>query len=727
MEESAKGPQQNQAIKKKKPPPKSPAKVGSVGLPKRKAVSNKSANFPSPLPELAVTNDPCNAAAAPSSSSKKSKKKSVSQSEQVKPSVSPIPFEELKVISTNGSSITEIKHNKSPSVMESKQNKTYSQIGKKQSKNQRWWSKLKDIDPITLMPLRNLKEPPFELRVEGSDIYHYFDSKSLAIYLLGTGKFLNPINRQPISREDCLRLDAHLRKYGMRDQAKVVEMMDLQNKVVHVSETDDSRAASLRREAGVIAAHLFQYPSRRDQRRRDQITPPITENTNNFNRNAVERGFVDDDLWETIQEDTVQPPEDFPQLPSTREHTGPQEEFPPMGRISEAPTRPRPNVLPTWAKTVSEQLDPYSSLSQASSAIGRSSAREHDANLSWYRDKHARASALASLEQNRPRLILTNSGIRKPPQTSTRSEYIFGRARPVDTSKVFLSSEPVSTSKDQSKVLCPYPPRILAVAKEFGSTWVSSIEKKFQELIDSRVMKTIQFEPMKENRRKFVQEIGARYWGLSCVELDPEPNRFIQVSLTSTSFPPDLLLSKSLVLFSSLINVEISSYSYSNALVLLGCSLGIKNSMIREALRDLQVKESEYDISFLDSIEVGERIVFLEFTSTERARKTYKRLQPAGPVRCKKILWWPSGSDWVKTQIQFIKANNSKATTSLLDTSVEKVNNRPIFKEEGDIWDDIEDQQRVNQETKSLSSSQGSSNDSTSSSSSESGSESDSD
>lgn len=74
-----------------------------------------------------------------------------------------------------------------------------------------WWRKLTDCDPISLEPLRRLKVEPFELSADGVHAY-WFDGRLLATYLVSSGNFSHPISRRELTREDCRRLDTHLRK-----------------------------------------------------------------------------------------------------------------------------------------------------------------------------------------------------------------------------------------------------------------------------------------------------------------------------------------------------------------------------------------------------------------------------------------------------------------------------------------------------------------------------------
>jgi len=523
--------------------------------------------------------------------------------------------------------------------------------------NGRWWSKLRDIDPITLVPLSSLKEPPFELSVENSDVVHRFDSKSLSLYLLSTGNFVDPINRQEMTREDCLRLDAHLRQHGNGEHAKCTEMLDLQKRIHlrpdnHVA--NEAAMANLRREAGVIASHLFHYPSLRDEiaQRRDERRA-----VNVGGRGAGAVTVTDDDeQWQSTLPLEVE--DDFPDMPLIRRRTR-EDDFPPIGGNGSAqqpiaaPRAPQPSV--SWATVAetartrtfqlpSQQSPPPSEVSETSSST-----------VSW------RAAA------DRPKLNLVKLEASWMPSTepTSRPQSIFGRAQPVDNSHIFSSSDKsyqtgtglaLSSTHDY---LCPYSSKLLRAAKAFGLTWVGAQEKKFKEVVDSGTSrKVLQLEPMPEVRRRFLQELALRYWGLQVSEMDPEPHRFLQISATPVSFAPDIMIHKALTLFSELTSIESSSLGSSNGILLIGCPSTVTTQRVHDLMRDyLQARESEYDIFMLEGIRSDEKNAFVEVSSSERARKLYRKLAQAPPqgFRCRKYEWWPAGLEWAKQQIRFVQ------------------------------------------------------------------------
>jgi hypothetical protein len=107
---------------------------------------------------------------------------------------------------------------------------------------------------ITLEPLRLLPYPPFRLSLPGKQevraldcvlealrairlstllgfqVTQLFDGTALAQYMVSQCRFENPMNREPLSRDDCRRLDAYVLEHTGETVA-VAEAYDLQQKV----------------------------------------------------------------------------------------------------------------------------------------------------------------------------------------------------------------------------------------------------------------------------------------------------------------------------------------------------------------------------------------------------------------------------------------------------------------------------------------------------------------
>ena len=85
-------------------------------------------------------------------------------------------------------------------------------------------------DPITLDPISSLAYPPFELKANphgSTTASDWYDGRTLALYLVSSGRFLHPISRREISRDECAALDVHLRRHrighGVPDVVKTFD------------------------------------------------------------------------------------------------------------------------------------------------------------------------------------------------------------------------------------------------------------------------------------------------------------------------------------------------------------------------------------------------------------------------------------------------------------------------------------------------------------------------
>lgn len=124
----------------------------------------------------------------------------------------------------------------------------------KEKKKPTWWKTIDGDCPISLVPIAELPVPPFCLKAEGSSVPHYFDGRFLASFLLSSFDFINPVNRIPLSREDCLALDAHLRDHHPRDRpSSVADAFEL------FQRNGGSGSDAVRREATAVFQHLFRF------------------------------------------------------------------------------------------------------------------------------------------------------------------------------------------------------------------------------------------------------------------------------------------------------------------------------------------------------------------------------------------------------------------------------------------------------------------------------------
>mmetsp|Transcript_64232 Transcript_64232/g.182403 ORF Transcript_64232/g.182403 Transcript_64232/m.182403 type:complete len:330 (+) Transcript_64232:56-1045(+) len=117
----------------------------------------------------------------------------------------------------------------------------------------KWWRRIDGDCPISLTPICELSAPPFALEAVGSSRPHYFDAQLLAGFLLSSADFIDPVNRQPLAREQCVALDAHLRRHlPCRPVASVADAFDLFTS--HCGNGDPAQ-----RQAAAVLQHLFSF------------------------------------------------------------------------------------------------------------------------------------------------------------------------------------------------------------------------------------------------------------------------------------------------------------------------------------------------------------------------------------------------------------------------------------------------------------------------------------
>ena len=130
---------------------------------------------------------------------------------------------------------------------------------KKEARIERWWTKIDGDCPISLVPIAELPVPPFGLKADGSSVPHYFDGRFLASFLLSSFDFINPVNRTPLSREDCVALDAHLRDYPDRGVARSASQGNVTDAFDLFQRNGGTGTDAVRREATAVFQHLFRF------------------------------------------------------------------------------------------------------------------------------------------------------------------------------------------------------------------------------------------------------------------------------------------------------------------------------------------------------------------------------------------------------------------------------------------------------------------------------------
>jgi hypothetical protein len=101
-----------------------------------------------------------------------------------------------------------------------------------------------------------MQKAPFAIKANEKTT-HYFDARFLALFLLSTANFINPVNRQPMTHKDCLALDQHMRENFPAEQTASVTAAFLRFK--HRRKGGDD----IQRHAAVALEQLFRSSSAR--------------------------------------------------------------------------------------------------------------------------------------------------------------------------------------------------------------------------------------------------------------------------------------------------------------------------------------------------------------------------------------------------------------------------------------------------------------------------------
>ncbi len=156
-----------------------------------------------------------------------------------------------------------------------------------------------DECPITLEPLKDMPYPPFPLTSLNSTAKHYFDGAALATFIVSQGAFTNPLTREPLKYEDCVKLDEYLdeyvfngHKYSQAERLSVREAWLLRESIkVKVTSSGDEydenrenqrrREEVLRNEASVALRGLFVFGHERSRRIRSNHSDdnPVSQTT----------------------------------------------------------------------------------------------------------------------------------------------------------------------------------------------------------------------------------------------------------------------------------------------------------------------------------------------------------------------------------------------------------------------------------------------------------------
>eukprot|EP00928_Gymnodinium_smaydae_P081287 TRINITY_DN64834_c0_g1_i1.p1 TRINITY_DN64834_c0_g1~~TRINITY_DN64834_c0_g1_i1.p1 ORF type:complete len:448 (-),score=72.47 TRINITY_DN64834_c0_g1_i1:136-1425(-) len=204
----------------------------------------------------------------------------------------------------------------------------------------RWWERIDDDCPISLVPICELTEPPFALFAAGCSHPHYYDARFLASYLVSSADFIDPVNRQLLTRQECAALDIHLRRHHA--DFKVMSVADAFDLFQKRCASGDDPA---QREATAVLQHLFRFRSARQTRGRGSSAQDTHDSAAANSSDVSGRALPDFDR------------EAFPSLNGAegpdvqRRHRGSFRPLPMHGRSGRAARRPRHGRIPSPSTT----------------------------------------------------------------------------------------------------------------------------------------------------------------------------------------------------------------------------------------------------------------------------------------------------------------------------------------------------------------------------------------
>lgn len=108
-------------------------------------------------------------------------------------------------------------------------------------------------------PFSEMDQAPFALEAGdciSSSTTHYFNGLFLASFLVSRGDFINPCNRRPLTRNECVALDRHVKQHHAGASCvSVTDAWDMASRRINDSQEQ--------REAASVLQHIFQYRSGR--------------------------------------------------------------------------------------------------------------------------------------------------------------------------------------------------------------------------------------------------------------------------------------------------------------------------------------------------------------------------------------------------------------------------------------------------------------------------------
>jgi len=579
-----------------------------------------------------------------------------------------------------------------------------------------WWHSVTELDPITVEPIAELPYPPFEIKVpveNGTPVSHYFDGKTLAHYIVSTGNFSNPNNRQALDRKVLQALDTYLAANRL-PAAKVVEAYDL-SKFIKVKQNDRGaigRAEQIRRDATVMMQSLFNFaPERqeaigqpeggrqrrngrnanndarrqeqrqelRQEQRQEQFGNPRLHN--NVVHNEGNLRVIDANEWHAVEESTLEDMEEFPAMPTSSGG----------GHVE----------MPDFPALVAERRAAATSRAGAGPAVGVPKVVEQVAPPSWLgRGQATGPPPSTSSAQTFPTLATVTGGSSAfgtratptpapapaPGSTAPSWRAVNLTQSMRDASAAFAASEaarprmmlqprskpltahtvlPMQTlaSPLANDLLCPYSRRTVKLARECGLNFVLQIERDLRTFCLG-AGRTMALPSMTRQQRFLVHLLAGDYYGLQTVSRDPEPHRHTVAMKLPNAGPPELTVAEAIASFDSLMELaKETDQEYSGAGVSTSC-IGLWDIHQQGGGRiSVSQIEGEFETmcrkSAITTHILNQSNVILEFDNHPAARSVLAKLRQMGgntlgTLSWKASQWWPVPVEWARYQLEML-------------------------------------------------------------------------
>jgi len=499
-----------------------------------------------------------------------------------------------------------------------------------------WWAELSGVCPISLVPVAELDNAPFALCAEapaksksaGSGVIHYFDARFLANWMVSSGDLSDPMNRRPLTRQECLALDEHMRSFHPEmSVVSVTDAFDFQSRQ-HIRTDNVSGAGlagqSLQREANLVLQSLFQWRHRGSsiQAPRDAAGHRVV-----FHESGLR--VVDDNDVEApeVEQELSNEDEAFPVL-SDRQ----------SARLAEEPQWPAPAAVRTSASSL------------AAPPVQTDEQHAHQ--------QQPKPRPRLQLKKRSEDLGPVGSGVCESNQRSA----LFGTARPREEkcdeagggAEAHLSTPPRKSWLN----LCTYSRYAIVYVvhdQQLRTRWLAPVEIEVQRFIENMSCHSLELEAASHMHCFLIRELC--FHSLLDVEVTGntlEGVRTMRVMKTGTARTPSIWLSEAATTFAyHVLPVEdlpvLPSRPFDFTLLLTYCGPPGQGKGLESALHEVCQAADHDEPRRL----MGGRHVLLRFARRSAAQKCCSKLSPGSRKSC---LWvaecWSGDVEWAAWQLQ---------------------------------------------------------------------------